>query len=335
MSKYKIVFDNNMIKSTDVEERVIRERGCKNEYELVTASRADRDAFLKTAEDADAVCAYIPFPAEVLDRLPKCKVVAIQALGEDFCHADAANERGICMTNVPVYCTEEVATHTCALLLDCCRYISAMDRRLRTGVWDWKARGTMYRIKGRKHGLVSFGGIARRTVEMMRGFGAEFQAYDPYLPDSVFEAAGVKRVASLEELFATSDIITVHTPLFPNTYHMIGKKEFDAITKPVTFVCTSRGGVVDETALKEALDSGKVVTAGLDVIEDETTFQSVLRDMPQVVITPHTAYSSVEAEIDLRVLNMENILDVLEDKKLPRKLLNPGVAANARFLREE
>lgn len=335
MKKYKIVFDNNMIKKTDVEERVICERGCQNEYELVLESRADRERFLKTAEDADAVCAYIPFPAEVLDRLPKCKVIAIQALGSDFCHAEAANERGICMSNVPVYCTEEVATHTCALLLDCWRYITPMDNRLRTGVWDWKARGTIRRMKGLTHGLVSFGGIARRTVEMMRGFGTKFLAYDPYLPDSIFEQMGVRRATSKEEVFASSDIITVHTPLFPNTYHMVGEKEFQAITRPVTLVCTSRGGVIDENALLRALESGKVAMAGLDVIEDETTFQSVLRGHPHVIITPHTAYCSQEAEVDLRILNMNNILDVLEDRVLPRTLLNPGVEKTARFLREE
>lgn len=333
MKKYKIVCDNHMVCDDTVERAVIARRGCRNDYDIVLANRDDREAFLREAEDADAVCAYIPFPAEVLDRLPNCKVVAIQALGTDFCHADAADERGICMSNLPIYCTEEVATHTCALLLDCVRHISAMDHRLRTGVWDWAARGTLYRLKGKKHGLVSFGGIARRTAEMMKGFGVELQAYDPFLPDSVFEEAGVKRLDTMEELFATSDIITVHTPLLPKTRHIVGKKQFDAIRKPVIFVCTSRGGVVDEEALKEAIDQGKVASAGLDVIEDETTFQSVLRGLPQVVMTPHTAYSSYEAEMDARAINMENILDVLEDGKLPRNILNPEVAENARFCR--
>ena len=334
MSSYKIVFDNHMVRDTEVERAVIRERGCRNAYELVPASRDDREQFLETARDADAVCAYIPFPPEVLDRLPKCRVVAIQALGTDFCHAEAATARGICMTNLPVYCVEEVATHTCALLLDCCRHISAMDRRLRTGAWDWQARGTLYRLRGQKHGMVSFGRIARRTAEMMKGFGVVPQAYDPLLPDSVFAEAGVKRVDTLEELFATSDLLTVHTPLFPQTRHLIGSREFDAITKPLIFVVTSRGGVVDEEALKAAIDAGKVTSAGLDVIEDETTFRSVLRGMPQVVMTPHTAYSSAEAEKDARAINMENILDVLEDRKLPRNLLNPEVRTTARFLRE-
>lgn len=335
MSKYKIVFDNNMIKVPDIEEQVIRDRGCKNEYELVLASRHDREAFLETARDADAVCAYIPFPAEVLDRLPRCKVVAIQALGTDFCYPEAADERGICVSNLPIYCTEEVATHTCALLLDCVRYIAPMDRRLRTGVWDWKARGTMYRLRGRTHGLISFGGIARRTAEMLRGFGLNFQAYDPFLPDEVFAQAGVKRVGSMEEIFATSDIVTVHTPLLPGTRHIVGKAQFDAITKPIILVCTSRGGVIDEDALKEAIESGRVVSAGLDVIEDESTFHSVLRDMEQVTLTPHTAYYSVEAELDCRRINMENILDVLEDRRLPRNLLNRGVDGKARFQTEE
>lgn len=334
MKTYKIVCDNHMVYDDTVERAVIARRNCKNAYRIVLADRDDREGFLREAADADAVCAYIPFPAEVLDRLPRCKVVAIQALGADFCHAQAADERGICMSNLPVYCTEEVATHTCALLLDCARRISAMDRRLRTGVWDWAARGTLYRLQGKTHGLVSFGGIARRTAEMMKGFGIKLQAYDPLLPDSVFAAAGVTRVERLEELFATSDLITVHTPLLPGTRHIIGKTQFDAITRPVILVCTSRGGVIDEAALKAAIDQGKVLTAGLDVIEDETTFQSVLRDLPQVVMTPHTAYSSYEAEMDARALNMENILDVLEDGKLPRNLLNPGVAKTARFLRE-
>lgn len=331
MAKYKIVFDNHMVVDDTIEQKIIEDRCCRNEYELILADRDQRDSFLEQCRDADAVCAYIPFPAETLDRMPKCKVVAIQALGKDFFYPEAANERGIYMTNLPIYCTEEVATHTCALLLDCVRYISPMDQRIRTGVWDWKARGPIFRLAGKMHGLISFGGIARRTVEMMRGFGLNFQAYDPYLPDSVFEKMGVKRVDTIEEIMSTSDIVTVHTPLMEGTHHIIGSKQLDAIIKPIVFIVTSRGGVVDENALKTAIDKGKIMMAGLDVIEDEQTFKSVLIGNPKVIITPHTAYCSKEAEQDARAYNMQNILDVLEDKAVPRTVLNPEVKVNARI----
>ncbi|GEM_PF-2014983 len=339
MSKYKIVFGKGARPDLDIEREVLKAYGCKNDYELILKSAfMDEKGFFEAAKDADAVCAFIPFGADVLDKLPKCQVVAVPALGTDYIFSEPATERGICMTNLPVsYCIEEVAAHTCALILNCSRRITMMDRGLKAGVRDWTERwaerGELHRLKGRTYGLASFGNIARRAAEMMKGFGLEIMAYDPFLPDSIFEKAGAKRADSLEELFASCDIISVHTPYMPQTYHMIGKKQFDAIQGKLILIVAGRGGVVDEDALKAAIQEGKISEAGLDVLEDETAFESVLFGVPEVIITPHTAYYSVESEQDIHKINLLDILDVLEEKKLPKNLVNRDVAGKARFQR--
>ncbi len=221
MAKYKIIIGQNSRPDADIEREVLASWNVSNEYEILYSyPRTDPEAFYREAKDADAICAFVPFPAEVLDRFPKCQVIAIPALGTDFSYNDAATERGICMTHLPTsYCIEEVASHTCALVLDCSRHVTAMASELNGQENGWKEsrkrRGVLRRLKGSVMGFCSFGNIARRTAEMMKGFGVELAAYDPYLPDSVFENAGAKRIESLEELFRISDIISVQTPPLP------------------------------------------------------------------------------------------------------------------------
>lgn len=337
MGKYKIIIGANSRPDIDIEREVLASWNTENEYELVQcAPRIDPEGFYKEAADADAICAFIPFPPEVLDKLPKCQVIAIPALGTDFCYNDAATERGICMTNLPVsYCLEEVASHTCALVLDCARHVTAMAAELNGQENGWKEsrkqRGILRRLKGSIMGFCSFGRIARRTAEMMRGFGVEIAAYDPFLPDEVFTAAGAKRIDTLEELFAQCDIISVQTPPTPKTYHMINKELFDIAKPDLILVCCGRGGVIDEDALKAALLDHKIFAAGIDVIEDEVTFHSVLFGVPGAIVTPHTAYYTDEAEQDIHRINMNDMLTVLEKKEIPANLVNTDVAGRARF----
>lgn len=332
MAQYKILWDDTLVPELDVEHQYFKEHQCENEYQLVLGSVTKEPAkFWEEAADADAVSAYIPFTEEHLDLMPRCKVVAVPALGTDFIFAKPATKRGICMTNLPTYCSEEVATHTAALILDCVRRITRLDRRLKSGVWDWTQRGYQHRLTGRNYGLVSFGNIARRAGAMMQAFGVNLLAFDPFLPDAVFEAAGALRCETMEELFSRCDIISVHTPLTEKTRHMIGKRQFDAIQDELLFVVTGRGGVVDEEALYAAILDGKIPAAGLDVIEDEVTCKSILTDLPEVVMTPHLGYYSEESEKDLRIFCLDNILDVLEHKKYPSTLVNKEVVGKTRI----
>lgn len=331
MAKCKIVWDDIITNDDlELEKEILISNGMKD-CEAVRVSNKDIDEFLSQAADADAICAYLPLGLNEFKRLARCKVVAAPALGIDPYDLDAATEEGICICNAPEYCIDEVATHTIALLMDCVRRISRMDRRIRTGAWDWEERGVQHRLRGSTYGLVSFGNIPRRIVSMLNGFELNFIVYDPFVTDEVLGNCGVRRVESLEELFSQSDMISVHTPYNTFTHHMIGKEQFDHIKEGALFVVTGRGGVVDEAALKESIITGKIPAAALDVIEDETTSHSVLLNMPEVVLTPHYGYYSEESTLELRTTNVLQIIDVLRDKKLPRYLVNKQVAQKLKY----
>jgi D-3-phosphoglycerate dehydrogenase len=336
--KHKIVLYNTEGVGTDVEEKTLKNAGCSDKFQLIRIDGDDDEAFFKEAADAEgAIIVYTDMTGENLRRLPNCKILTIHAIGVNNIDLKAATELGICVGNVPTYCLEEVAVHTVAMVLDGVRKISQMDRLVRQGQWpDVADCGKIYNTKGRTHGLVAFGNIPRRVSELLGAFGIRVVAYDPYVGDAVFAKYGVKRADTLESLFAQSDYISVHSPLLPATRHMIGKAQFDAARPGAIFVVAGRGGVVDEAALKDAVLSGRISFAALDVIENEVIEGAVdkvspLMGLSQVVMTPHTAYYSEDALVLCRVQAMEQIIEVLEEKKLPSYLVNKDVAGRARF----
>lgn len=333
MENFTVLWDD-IIATDDLEiERNCLEKAGITNYKIERISNKDPEKFIEQAREADGICAYFPMGAEAFRKMDRCKIIAAPALGVDPYDLEAATEAGICVCNAPAYCIEEVATHTVALVLDCVRRVSRLDRRMRTGVWDWEERGTQHRLKARTYGLVSFGNIPRRVVAMMEGFEMDFVTYDPFITNEMMKESGVRRAESLKELFEQSDIISVHTPYNAHTRHMIGEEQFTNIKDGTLFVVTGRGGVVDEVALKKAILSGKIPAAALDVIEDEVYFKSVLFGMPQVVITPHCGYYSEESTQELRETNVTQIIEVLSKRTLPRYLVNKLVASKARFLK--
>lgn len=331
MSKYKIVtYGTTVGKTVGIENETLT-KGGYDDFELVHVPGNDDEDFFNVAADADGVCAWIHLNDTDYARLPKCKVIAVPAIGTDRFDLAAATKYGICVANIPDYCVEEVATHTFALVLDCCRKITFLDRCVRNGRFEASSPWPMYRMKDRTYGLVSFGNIPQRIAEMLQPLGVNIIAYDPFVDDNKFEAKGVQRMNTVNELFEQADYISVHTPHLPATHHMIGKEQFSLLKDGAIVVITGRGGVVDEDALKEALINGKVSCAGVDVIEDEVNNLSVLMGMDNVVMTSHVAYYSETASEDLKRKAMEHIIDVVRNKKAPMNLVNKDVLGNARF----
>jgi D-3-phosphoglycerate dehydrogenase len=331
----KVVLYNTETYGGALEEQVAADAGFGG-FHIVRID-GDEEVFLREAEDAAGVCiVYAEMTREKFARLPKCEVLAVQSIGVNNVDLDAATEAGICVCNVPDYCVDEVAVHTVGLVLDGARRISRLDRVIRSGRWpDKQICGAPRRMEGGVWGFVAFGKIPRRIAEIAKGFRLRPLAWDPFVDDSVLARYGVARASSLEDLFASSDYISVHSPLLPETRRSIGEKQFDAIRPGAIFVVTGRGGVVDEWALKRAIESGRVAFAGLDVIEREIQGDvaelSPLMGMDQVVITPHVAFFSEESLIELRIKAMRQIVEVLGEKKLPDYLVNRGVAGRARF----
>lgn len=279
---------------------------------------------VEAAQDADAVgLIYSKITGPLLDRLPKCRVLVRYGIGFDSIDLDAATQRGIVVCNLPDYCLKDVATHALALILDTCRKATWLDRDVRAGHWNGNAGYRVNRIGDMTVGLAGFGNIARELARYLKVFGGQVVAYDPYAPGELFTQYGVEPV-SFDELCRRSDVISVHTPLNDETRHLIDRDSIAKMKDGVILINTSRGAVVCQDDLVEALHSGKVKAAGMDVMEKEplTDLSDPVYTCDTLVINPHSAFNSVEAEIEQHEKVAASVLDVLVKGIVPYNAVN-------------
>jgi D-3-phosphoglycerate dehydrogenase / 2-oxoglutarate reductase len=269
--------------------------------ELRMAKTASTDDILAVARDADAVfVTYAKLPRELLIQLTRCKVIGRFGLGVDNIDTKAAAELGITVTYVPDYCMHEVSDHAMALLLALARKIPFSDKLVQAGRWEMPAVVPIHRLSGRVLGLVGFGNIPRALAPKAKAFGLRVLAHDPFVSRDVFAAAGVEPV-SFEELLANSDFVSIHAPLSPATRGLFNAEVFGKMKTGAILINTARGPLVDETALIAALDAGRVGAAALDVVAVEPlALDSRLIGRDNVILTPHTAFYSVEALDELQ-----------------------------------
>lgn len=263
--------------------------------------------------DAEALFVYsLRVDDALLDRLPSCRVVARCGAGIDNVDVAAARRRGITVTYVPDYGSVDVAEHTIALLLGCARRLAAADAEVRAGRWPgYPQLGPMRRLGGRTLGLVGFGRIAREVARMASGLGLDVAAYDPYVPAAEMRAAGVTPL-DLDDLLAGSDVVSVHLPLTETTRGVLGAEQFARMRPGAMVLNSARGALVDTGALVEALRSGHLAGAGLDVTEPEPLpADHPLLALPQVVLTPHSAAFAEEGLDELRRTAVQDVLLVL------------------------
>jgi D-3-phosphoglycerate dehydrogenase / 2-oxoglutarate reductase len=256
----------------------------------------DREKLLAAVPEADAllVRSATTVDAEVLGAAPKLKIVARAGVGLDNVDVDAATERGVLVVNAPTSNIHSAAEHALALLLAAARQITEADASLRAHTWKRSSfSGT--EIFGKTAGVVGLGRIGQLVAQRLAAFGAHIVAYDPYVSAARAAQLGIE-LLSLDELLGRSDFISVHLPKTPETAGLIDKEAL-AKTKPgVIIVNAARGGLVDEAALAEAVISGHVRAAGIDVFTTEPCTDSPLFDLPQVVVTPHLGASTEEAQ---------------------------------------
>ena len=269
--------------------------------ELRIAKTASTDDILAVARDADAVfVTYARLPRELLTQLTRCKVIGRFGLGVDNIDTKAAAELGITVTYVPDYCMHEVSDHAMALLLALARKIPFSDKLVQAGRWEMPAVVPIHRLSGRVLGLVGFGNIPRALAPKAKAFGLRVLAHDPFVSRDVFAAAGVEPV-SFEELLANSDFVSIHAPLSPATRGLFNAEVFGKMKTGAILINTARGPLVDETDLIAALDAGRVGAAALDVVAVEPlALDSRLIGRDNVILTPHTAFYSVEALDELQ-----------------------------------
>jgi len=265
---------------------------------------------IESAEGADALLVqYAEITEDVFEALPDLQAVGRYGIGVDSIDLDAATDHGVPVVNVPDYCIEEVPTHTLALLLTCIRKIPSYDRAIKGGEWDWTAGKPIRRLTGATLGLVGFGKLPRRLVELVAGFDLDILVYDPYVDAEEIDAIGAEKV-DLGGLLDRSRYVSVHAPLTDETRHLIDADALARMREDAIVVNTARGPLVDVDALFEAVEAGEIAGAGLDVLPEEPPAEPPL-DHDAIVYTPHVAWYSEASMETMRRTVAEDVLGIL------------------------
>lgn len=299
-----------------VESEVLRRHGLT--VEVLEADPGRRRAQLEHGVALLATDA--PIDSRLLESMPRCRVAATYGVGYDNIDVAAARARGIAVTNVPDYCTDEVADHTMALLLGVSRRLVIGDRLVRRGEWGVEHLGPLRRLRGRVLGLVGYGRIGRAVGARARVFGLRVVAHDPVLASGVATGEPVEILPSLVELLEIADIVSLHLPLTGATHGLIDRAAVARMRPGAILLNTARGGLVDLPALVEALDQGRLSGAGLDVFPQEPPDPAVLGDRDRLVLSPHVAFYSVEAREQARRSAAEAIVAVLEGRPVANRV---------------
>ena len=289
------------------------------------------DETIEWAKDADAILnGLVPITRKVLENLPRTRVVARYGVGVDNVDLDAATEQGIAIVHVPDYCAEEVSNQALAFLLDWARQVTQFNTLIHNGDWSYEYLTSMQSIHEQKLGVIGGGRIGLAMARKGKALAMDVMVCDPYVKPEELKAQGF-RAATLAELLSESDYISIHTPLTPNTRHLIGADELKIVKPSAFLINTSRGPVVDEAALIQALQEKRIAGAGLDVFEKEPLpDDSPLRTMPNVLMTPHMGSQSPAANARLRRQIAEEVLRALRGE-FPLNIANDAVRSNARL----
>ena len=307
MSKYLVCVSDMRHASYEVERVILNEI----DAELRLCSCATEDDIIRECGDADAVLLDLaPMTARAVAGLKKCRVISRYGVGFENVDLAAATAAGIQVTNVPDYCMEDVSDHALALMLSCLRHIPMRDRKVREGAWN--LQGTSFRLKDKTMGVIGAGRIARALIRKVSGFGLkEVVAYDPYISAEDLAKIGVRKV-ELDELLAVSDIISLHLHANAETNGMINKETLGKMKPTAILINVSRGPLVNDADLLEALREGRILAAGLDTHNHEPLgADSPFCQLDNVVLTDHTAYSTAEGVQELKTKAARNVADVL------------------------
>ena len=291
---------------------------------VVVPANASLEEKLRQVSNADAIMvreATVSRP--MIEAMQQCRVIVRYGVGVDNIDSQAAKEKGIYVANVPDYGSEDVAEHALALLLAATRRIATRNRDVRDGQWGIGQREPMFRLAGKILGVVGFGRISRCFVQKASGFGFKrILVVDPLLTDEQASQAGVTRV-NLDTLCREADFISLHAPLTPDTHHLIGEAELAKMKPSAVLVNTSRGGLIDEQALINALLQKRIFAAGLDVFESEPlSAKSPLLQMDNTLCTDHTAWVTEESVVELQSKAAHEVRRAFEGEH-PLNWVNP------------
>jgi D-3-phosphoglycerate dehydrogenase len=329
--KFKVVATDAGRYAPKIETEILAKAGA----EVIPLRCRSEDDVIQNAWDADAILnVSTKITRRVIESLQRCRVIVRYGIGVDTIDIPAATEKGICVANVPDFCWEEVSDTAMSLILAVSRKVVYMNNLVKQGIWNRSLAAPIHKYQLQTLGLLAFGNIPRALVKKARPFGFKrIISYDPYVSEEIFKEYGVEPV-DFDTLLGESDILSIHTPLTQETYHMIGEAELRRMKSTAYLVNTSRGPVIDEKALYKALSEGWIAGAGLDVMEKEPPDKgNPLLKLDNVVITPHYGSYTEEAYHELRVKVAENAVAALEGR-LPKYLVNPEVVDKLTWLKE-
>jgi D-3-phosphoglycerate dehydrogenase / 2-oxoglutarate reductase len=295
----------------EIERQVIEGAG----FKLVAgpaapAAAAEIEALVNEHQPAGILTNWAPVSARAIASSPGLKIVGRLGVGLDNIAVDEATRRGIWVTNVPDYCFEEVSDHSVGMLLAFTRGLLHFDREVRAGRWE-PATAQLRRMRTLTCGIVGYGRIGRSTAQKLAGFGARVLAYTR---SPSREEQGVEFVA-LNDLLRQSDAVIVHIPLTADTKHLLNRERLGLMKHGAFLINVSRGAVIDTQALIEALKSGRLGGAALDVLENEPNVPPALLALPNVLLTPHIAFTSDASLRELRQWASEEVVRVLRGER--------------------
>jgi D-3-phosphoglycerate dehydrogenase / 2-oxoglutarate reductase len=297
-----LVTDQNFGDGAEIERRLVQAAGgelvledCKSEADVAEAlARHHPDALLVQ---------FAPVGERALRNANGLAGIVRYGVGVDNIDTRAAEAQGIAVAAVPDYCVEEVADHTIGLLLALERGIVALAAQTRAGGWDFRAAGRVRRLRGLTLGSIGWGRIARAVGGRAEALGLQVAAHDPAYPETL----------ASDDVLRRADVLTLHVPLTDATKGLVGEREFALLPEGAIVLNAARGGLIDEDALVAALDSGHLGGAGLDVLASEPPPPDhPLRRMENVVLTPHAAWYSETAVVDLREKAVATVLGMVE-----------------------
>ncbi len=317
MKTFQVAITDHGFETTEQERSILAAAGA----ELTVAQCKTPDDVRKTGHAADALLVqWAPVTADVIAGLDRCRIIVRYGIGVDNVDLSAAKARGIPVCNVPDYCVEDVADHTFALAISLARQLPQIDARVRSGKWKIVPDRPMPALRDMVFATAGFGRIAQAVLDRARAFGFQLAAYDPYASEISFREAGVARL-SLSELFKQADVLSLHSPLTPETKHVVNASTLRQMKPTSILVNTARGALIDTVALAEALQHGKLSGAGLDVFETEPLpSDHPLRRCNNVLLTSHTAWYSEASVPQLQRLAAEEIVRALRGEPLKNQV---------------
>jgi D-3-phosphoglycerate dehydrogenase / 2-oxoglutarate reductase len=302
--QFKVVVTDQVFPSVDTETELLASIGAR--IEVADGTPAD---VARLGGEADAVLnTYLPITDELLGQLPACRIVARYGIGVDNVDLEAAARRGVIVTNVPDYSVEEVAVHTLGLVLALTRRLLEGNKLVAAGGWGLDGLRPIRRLSSQRAGLVGFGRIARHLAGYLAALGCEVAVHDPFIQPR----PGIPPLLTLPDLLSGCDLISLHTPLTPQTRGLIGEAELAMMKPGALLINTARGGLVDVDALLAALLAGRIGGAALDVLDQEPPRPGRLPgELPNLLVTPHMAYYSEESITESQRKAATQIIKVL------------------------